>query len=140
MEMAWWLVVKAMVVVALAVMPWRSLAGVDISNIRQMVAKYNVTCILVFRDSSVDPGNNNVLPTFMKSNFPPYGKDFFNGLPTGRFSNGRLASDFIGNILRPLLFWSFLQDFKITRFSLYFQYIYILKKNPLLQITRCTIF
>ncbi|KAF7803367.1 GDSL esterase/lipase [Senna tora] len=91
------LLVKAMLGLSLSVMmllPWFSLA-IDIHYVREMAAQNNVSCILVFGDSSVDPGNNNVLPTTMKSNFPPYGKDFFNGLPTGRFSNGRLASDFI---------------------------------------------
>ncbi|XP_054801236.1 GDSL esterase/lipase At5g45950 [Prosopis cineraria] len=75
-------------------MPWLSLS-VGVPNIRQLAIQYNVSCILVFGDSSVDPGNNNVLPTLMKSNFAPYGKDFFNGRPTGRFSDGRLASDFL---------------------------------------------
>ncbi|XP_027339434.1 GDSL esterase/lipase At5g45950 [Abrus precatorius] len=80
-------------ILALAIVPWYSLA-VDIHLVRQLAAKYNVTCILVFGDSSVDPGNNNALNTTMKSNFPPYGKDFFNSSSTGRFSNGRLATDF----------------------------------------------
>ncbi|MED6145592.1 hypothetical protein PIB30_026586 [Stylosanthes scabra] len=72
-------------------------AKVDVGHMRQLAAKNNVSCILVFGDSSVDPGNNNVLGTTMKSNFPPYGKDFFNSRPTGRFSNGRLATDFIAD-------------------------------------------
>lgn len=70
--------------------------AVDIGRVREVAARNNMTCVLVFGDSSVDPGNNNVLPTFLKSNFLPYGKDFLNGRPTGRFSNGRLATDFIG--------------------------------------------
>ena len=85
------------VIMALTIMPWYySLAVVDIHLLRQLAAKNNVSCILVFGDSSVDPGNNNVLNTNMKSNFPPYGKDFYSSRPTGRFSNGRLATDFIG--------------------------------------------
>lgn len=72
------------------------LAAVDIPQLRQLAARNNLTCILVFGDSSVDPGNNNRLDTSMKGNFLPYGEDFFNGRPTGRFSNGRLATDFIG--------------------------------------------
>lgn len=76
-------------------MPWYSLA-VDIERVREVAAKHNVSCILVFGDSSVDAGNNNALHTTMKSNFPPYGKDFFDSRPTGRFSNGRLATDFVG--------------------------------------------
>lgn len=67
-------------------------------KLRVLAAKYNVTSILVFGDSSVDPGNNNNLPnTWHKGNFLPYGKDFSHSLPTGRFTNGRLCTDFIGN-------------------------------------------
>ncbi|XP_077216676.1 GDSL esterase/lipase At2g04570-like [Tasmannia lanceolata] len=54
-----------------------------------------VPAIIVFGDSSVDAGNNNQLSTIAKSNFEPYGRDFTGGLPTGRFSNGRIATDFI---------------------------------------------
>ncbi|KAJ0986766.1 hypothetical protein J5N97_005122 [Dioscorea zingiberensis] len=54
-----------------------------------------VPAIVVFGDSTVDTGNNNAIPTLLKSNFMPYGRDFLGGThPTGRFSNGRLASDF----------------------------------------------
>ncbi|KAL2523735.1 GDSL esterase/lipase [Abeliophyllum distichum] len=54
-----------------------------------------VTSIIVFGDSSVDAGNNNYIPTVLKSNFKPYGRDFEGGKPTGRFSNGRIPTDFI---------------------------------------------
>ncbi|XP_062198544.1 GDSL esterase/lipase At2g04570-like [Phragmites australis] len=54
-----------------------------------------VPAIIVFGDSSVDTGNNNFIPTIARSNFWPYGRDYTDGLPTGRFSNGRLATDFI---------------------------------------------
>ncbi|KAK3129326.1 hypothetical protein QOZ80_6BG0477710 [Eleusine coracana subsp. coracana] len=54
-----------------------------------------VPAIIVFGDSSVDTGNNNFIPTIARSNFWPYGLDYDDGLPTGRFSNGRLATDFI---------------------------------------------
>lgn len=70
--------------------------AIDITQLRLQAAKNNLTCVLVFGDSSVDPGNNNHLDTTNKGNFPPYGKDFINGRPSGRFSNGRLATDFIG--------------------------------------------
>ncbi|BFG27864.1 hypothetical protein CerSpe_141380 [Prunus speciosa] len=71
--------------------------ALDIVKVREIAARNNVTCILVFGDSSVDSGNNNFIVTTIKSNFLPYGKDFFNGRPTGRFSNGRLATDFIAD-------------------------------------------
>lgn len=54
-----------------------------------------VPTLIVFGDSTVDAGNNNVLPTTLKANFPPYGRDFMGTRkPTGRFSNGRVATDF----------------------------------------------
>ncbi|RRT60747.1 hypothetical protein B296_00044740, partial [Ensete ventricosum] len=54
-----------------------------------------VPALVVFGDSSVDTGNNDYLPTVARSNFQPYGRDFNGGVATGRFSNGRLATDFI---------------------------------------------
>ncbi|KAF3453392.1 hypothetical protein FNV43_RR03832 [Rhamnella rubrinervis] len=54
-----------------------------------------VPAIIVFGDSSVDAGNNNQINTILKSNFEPYGRDFIGGQPTGRFSNGRIPTDFI---------------------------------------------
>jgi phospholipid:diacylglycerol acyltransferase len=50
--------------------------------------------MIIFGDSVVDVGNNNDLYTVVKANFPPYGRDFVNHKPTGRFCNGKLASDF----------------------------------------------
>ncbi|XP_071730238.1 GDSL esterase/lipase At4g26790-like [Rutidosis leptorrhynchoides] len=58
-----------------------------------------ITSIIVFGDSSVDPGNNNYVATVAKSNFQPYGCDFYDKRPTGRFSNGRIATDFISEAL-----------------------------------------
>lgn len=54
-----------------------------------------VPAIIVFGDSSVDSGNNNYIPTLLRSNFKPYGRDFSGGKATGRFSNGRVPTDFI---------------------------------------------
>ncbi|KAJ9675072.1 hypothetical protein PVL29_024144 [Vitis rotundifolia] len=58
-----------------------------------------IPAVLVFGDSIVDPGNNNNLTTVVKCNFPPYGRDFVGGFPTGRFSNGKIPSDFIAEEL-----------------------------------------
>jgi len=55
-----------------------------------------VPAILTFGDSVVDVGNNNYLPTFFKADYPPYGRDFANHQPTGRFCNGKLATDITG--------------------------------------------
>ncbi|KAF5728430.1 GDSL esterase/lipase [Tripterygium wilfordii] len=54
-----------------------------------------VPAIIVFGDSTVDAGNNNQISTILKSNFPPYGRDFNGGQPNGRFSNGKIPTDFI---------------------------------------------
>lgn len=55
-----------------------------------------VPAIITFGDSAVDVGNNNYLPTVIKADFPPYGRDFVNHKPTGRFCNGKLATDITG--------------------------------------------
>ena len=58
----------------------------------------SITSIFIFGDSTVDPGNNDYVKTLFRSNFLPYGIDFPNHTPTGRFTNGRLPTDFIGII------------------------------------------
>ncbi|CAN6478134.1 unnamed protein product [Victoria cruziana] len=58
-----------------------------------------VPAVIVFGDSTVDPGNNNQIDTVLKSDFEPYGRDFFQRRPTGRFSNGRLGTDFVSELL-----------------------------------------
>ncbi|KAL6848461.1 hypothetical protein ACP4OV_021755 [Aristida adscensionis] len=55
--------------------------------------------LIVFGDSIVDPGNNNAIHTIIKANFPPYGENFQNHRPTGRFCNGRIPTDFIASRL-----------------------------------------
>ncbi|XP_026437798.1 GDSL esterase/lipase At2g04570-like [Papaver somniferum] len=61
-------------------------------------AKRFPACI-VFGDSTVDAGNNNQIPTVVRANFPPYGQDCEGGKPNGRFCNGRLATDFLSEML-----------------------------------------
>lgn len=51
--------------------------------------------VLFFGDSYGDPGNNNHIPTLIKSNFLPYGKNFVGGKPTGRFSDGKIIPDYL---------------------------------------------
>ena len=60
-----------------------------------------VPALFGFGDSIIDPGNNNHLNTLIKCNFPPYGKDFMGGIPTGRFSNGKIPTDLLGIIHLP---------------------------------------
>jgi len=69
--------------------------------------------VIAFGDSILDTGNNNLLPTISKCDFPPYGKDFIAQEPTGRFSNGKVPSDFIGNISAHSLFTVDLQGLRL---------------------------
>ncbi|XP_075098463.1 GDSL esterase/lipase At2g24560-like [Nicotiana tabacum] len=64
----------------------------------QSIPKF--TSILVFGDSTVDTGNNNHILTIFKGNHPPYGKDYPNHSPTGRFSNGKLVPDILALFLK----------------------------------------
>ncbi|CAI0382533.1 unnamed protein product [Linum tenue] len=60
-------------------------------------SRIQIPAALVFGDSIVDTGNNNeILTSPARCNFPPYGRDFYGGVPTGRFSNGKVPSDFLG--------------------------------------------
>ncbi|CDY25680.1 BnaC03g69950D [Brassica napus] len=70
----------------------------------------NVTALFIFGDSFLDAGNNNYIntTTLDQANFPPYGQTFF-GLPTGRFSDGRLISDFIAEYAKLPLIPPFLE-------------------------------
>lgn len=58
--------------------------------------KKHVVPFFIFGDSILDAGNNNYIntTTLDQANFWPYGETFFK-FPTGRFSDGRLAPDFI---------------------------------------------
>ncbi|KAL0415005.1 UNVERIFIED_CONTAM: GDSL esterase/lipase 5 [Sesamum latifolium] len=61
--------------------------------------------LFIFGDSFFDPGNNNYIntSTLDRANFWPYGRTFFHR-PTGRFSDGRLISDFIAqHAKQPLI-------------------------------------
>ncbi|KAJ0578186.1 putative triacylglycerol lipase [Helianthus annuus] len=52
----------------------------------------------IFGDSLSDNGNNNRLSkSFAQAALPWYGIDFGNGMPNGRFTNGRTVADIIGD-------------------------------------------
>lgn len=61
--------------------------------------KQKAPALFAFGDSIMDSGNNNQIPTIAKCNFLPYGRDFIQQKPTGRFSNGRIPADMAGNEL-----------------------------------------
>ncbi|XWS75627.1 hypothetical protein CRYUN_Cryun01aG0107300 [Craigia yunnanensis] len=62
------------------------------------MSKPLVPALYVFGDSLFDSGNNNLLPTIAKANYPPYGQNFVEHF-TGRFTNGRTLPDFIAEFL-----------------------------------------
>lgn len=66
--------------------------------------------LFIFGDSYFDAGNNNYIntTTLDQANFWPYGETYFK-FPTGRFSNGRLISDFIAEYAKLPLIAPFLQ-------------------------------
>ncbi|KAL6580215.1 hypothetical protein OROMI_008239 [Orobanche minor] len=56
------------------------------------------TVQFIFGDSLSDVGNNNYLSkSLARASLPWYGIDYGNGLPNGRFSNGRTVADIIGD-------------------------------------------
>ncbi|CAI9108832.1 OLC1v1008528C1 [Oldenlandia corymbosa var. corymbosa] len=58
------------------------------------------SAMFAFGDSLIDHGNNNYLQySLAKANYVPYGVDFDQGVPTGRFCNGRTIIDFLGELL-----------------------------------------
>ncbi|KAK1264458.1 GDSL esterase/lipase APG [Acorus gramineus] len=62
-------------------------------GVRSQLDTKLVPAIITFGDSSVDVGNNDYVKTVFRADFPPYGRDFKNHQPTGRFCNGKLATD-----------------------------------------------
>jgi hypothetical protein len=65
------------------------------ATVRPAAAAPQVPCFFIFGDSLVDNGNNNVIVSMARANYPPYGIDFAGG-PTGRFSNGLTTVDVLG--------------------------------------------
>ncbi|XP_062232677.1 GDSL esterase/lipase At2g40250-like [Phragmites australis] len=58
-------------------------------------AKHDIPAVFAFGDSTLDPGNNNRLNTLVRADHAPYGRDFPGGEATGRFSDGKLITDYI---------------------------------------------
>ena len=63
--------------------------------VRPAGAAPQVPCYFIFGDSLVDNGNNNLMVSMARANYPPYGIDFAGG-PSGRFSNGLTTVDVLG--------------------------------------------
>ncbi|KAL4352497.1 hypothetical protein GQ457_06G036850 [Hibiscus cannabinus] len=77
---------------ALSLLLVSSLVGVAIQGCNGKVVQF------IFGDSLSDVGNNNRLNmSLAQASLPYYGIDFGNGLPNGRFTNGRTVADIIGD-------------------------------------------
>ncbi|KAK4275084.1 hypothetical protein QN277_018223 [Acacia crassicarpa] len=84
----WWNTVMRLVVVLCALREARGVVKLPPNTTAP-------PAVIAFGDSILDTGNNNDIKTLVKANFPPYGKDFQGGIPTGRFCNGRVPSDLL---------------------------------------------
>ncbi|KAF5179280.1 GDSL esterase/lipase EXL3 [Thalictrum thalictroides] len=73
--------------------------NIQIQAVLTLPPNVRIPAIFGFGDSIIDPGNNNNLPTLIRCNFFPYGKDFMGGIPTGRFCNGKIPTDLIAKEL-----------------------------------------
>uniref|UniRef100_A0A0E0L3M2 GDSL esterase/lipase n=1 Tax=Oryza punctata TaxID=4537 RepID=A0A0E0L3M2_ORYPU len=58
-------------------------------------AAHDIPAVFAFGDSTLDPGNNNRLATLVRADHAPYGRDFPGGAATGRFTDGKLITDYI---------------------------------------------
>lgn len=61
------------------------------------MASPKFSAMFAFGDSLTDPGNNNYLTSLAKANYVPYGVDFYQSRPSGRFCNGKTVIDLLGN-------------------------------------------
>ncbi|PRQ51706.1 putative SGNH hydrolase-type esterase domain-containing protein [Rosa chinensis] len=89
---------------------YASLLVLKCSCLGNSVHQRKHAALFIFGDALFDNGNNNYLNTTTKyqSNFWPYGETFFNH-STGRFSDGRLISDFIAEYAKLPLIPPYLQ-------------------------------
>ncbi|KAM6585453.1 hypothetical protein CsatB_012455 [Cannabis sativa] len=80
------------------------------NNVTKPSSKKHGIAFFIFGDSFLDAGNNNYIntTTLDQANFWPYGETYFK-FPTGRFSDGRLISDFIAEYANLPLIPPFLQ-------------------------------
>lgn len=61
----------------------------------------SITAVVILGDSTVDVGVNNYVDTIVRCNWEPYGRIFQQsmGKPTGRFCDGKIAIDVVGQYL-----------------------------------------
>ena len=61
----------------------------------EIASSSKVSALFVFGYSTVDAGNNDYILTPIKGDHAPYERDFIDHKATGRFFNGKLATDFL---------------------------------------------
>ncbi|GAB2225888.1 hypothetical protein Droror1_Dr00021658 [Drosera rotundifolia] len=87
----------AVVLLLIPTMVMTGVNGISINEAKLLRAQKKLSGLMIFGDSTMDSGNNDYIPTLFRSNFAPYGMNFFNHTPNGRFTDGRLPTDFLGN-------------------------------------------
>lgn len=77
------------------------------------------TGLFIFGDSTVDAGNNNYIETIPenRANYEPYAQNGFFQEPTGRFSDGRIIVDFIGEMTNHYYFYNFKKYSRLKSFT-----------------------
>ncbi|CAK9315754.1 unnamed protein product [Citrullus colocynthis] len=58
-----------------------------------------IPAIFAFGDSTVDPGNNNNIATLLRADHLPYGRNLPGHAASGRFSDGKLTTDYISSVV-----------------------------------------
>lgn len=81
-------------------------------------ASPSVSALFAFGDSTVDSGMNNVLTPLVRCDHPPYGRDLPGHVPTGRYSNGKIVTDFMASNLGLKDLLPAYLDPKLTDFEL----------------------
>ncbi|XP_044977863.1 GDSL esterase/lipase At2g40250-like [Hordeum vulgare subsp. vulgare] len=70
--------------------------GVPAASTTSAAGPHDIPAVFAFGDSTLDPGNNNRLVTVVRADHAPYGRAFPAGVPpSGRFSDGKLITDYI---------------------------------------------
>jgi len=71
----------------------------SISTPNSAIAFNKTPAIFAFGDCTIEAGNNNHIDTAMRCDHLPYGRDLPNQIPTGRFTNGKLATNYLSQKL-----------------------------------------
>lgn len=95
LEVLFLLAMISMSLIVIAQQSGHANTSIDGSKTSMDTSKPVVPAFYIFGDSTVDCGNNNYLITLARADMPPYGRDFDNHAPSGRFCNGKISVDFL---------------------------------------------